>query len=56
MIEKIFLMSLVFSYTGCIGAKPISIKLVENKKSFCNKKLESKSLEFLEQQYRCTNN
>lgn len=56
MMEKMFLISLVFIYTGCIGTKPTSIKLIENKKSFCNKKLEAKSLELLEQQYKCANN
>jgi len=56
MMERIFLISLVFIYTGCIGTKLTSNKLVENKKSFCNKQLTVNSLEFLEQQYKCINN
>ena len=56
MMKRIFFISLVLIYTGCVGTKPTFNKLREDKQSFCEKKFEAKSLEFLEQQYKCTNN
>lgn len=56
MIQRIFLISFIFIYGGCMGTKVVSNQLVEDKKVFCERSLELKSLEFLAQEYKCTKN
>lgn len=49
---KIFLMLLVLFYSGCSN-KRVEIEKVERTVFSCDKEAEPKSLNYLEQNYRC---
>ena len=46
---------MVYIYTGCSHLESATLsKSIDNKQLSCSKKAKPKSLQFLEQQYRCT--
>jgi len=46
---------MLYIYTGCSQIKSSTLaKSIDNKQLSCSKKAKPKSLQFLEQQYRCT--
>jgi len=45
----------IFLYTGCSRIEGVVLSVSEDNKQFsCSQKAKPKSLQFLEQQYRCT--
>jgi len=57
MKKNLFIFFILFLYIGCSSnlQSPILIEGKENKELFsCSEKAKPKSLQFLEQQYRCT--
>jgi len=46
---------MIYIYTGCTHPKStILAKKIDNKQLSCSQEAKPKSLQFLEQQYRCT--
>ena len=54
MHKIIFISIIVYLYSGCSKQLAISTKSIENREFSCNQKAQPKSLQLLEQQYRCT--
>ena len=51
---KILIISIVL-YSGCSRIESVALSASEDNKQFsCSQKAKPKSLQFLEQQYRCT--
>ena len=54
MKKVIFLFGILYLYTGCSGVGLKSSSLDNNELLSCGREAKPKSLELLEQQYRCT--
>ena len=56
MKKVLFILTIVYLYTGCSKLQYINTdKNVQDEELSCSTKAKPKSLQFLEQQYRCTN-
>lgn len=58
-IKKVYMIKIliifIFLYTGCSRIEGVVLSVSEDNKQFsCSQKAKPKSLQFLEQQYRCT--
>ncbi len=54
MQKIIFISIIVYLYSGCSKQLTLSTNNVENREFSCNQEAQPKSLQLLEQQYRCT--